>query len=59
VLATIGQVLGILQANTEVVTVVASLLGPEAAILVPNLITLAGLAYAAYARVDDHNKGVK
>lgn len=59
VVASIGQVLEILQANSEVVTVLASLLGPEAAIIVPKLITLAGLAYAAYARVDDHNKGVK
>lgn len=59
VIAGIGQVLELLQSNPEIVALAASLFGPEAAVIVPKVITFVGLAYAAYARIDDHNKGVK
>lgn len=58
-IAGVGQLLEVLQSNPDMVALVAGLFGPAVGFAVPQLITVAGLAYAAYARYDDFKKGVK
>lgn len=54
-----GQLWEIIQSNQDAVVAFAGIISPEAAILAPKILTFIGLAYAAYARIDDYLKGVK
>ena len=58
-ISTVGAVLDIVLSNQELVLALATMVNPTLALAVPKVLTLVGIAYAAYARYDDYKSGVK
>ncbi len=55
----VGTVVGFVLSNQDMVLSVTAMISPGAALVLPHILSLLGLAYAAYARIDDAQNGVK